>query len=288
MLKTFTDNFEDTSSEFTEEHFYTLDTIGLYHYQSFLSSHEVQYINQILDKWIAQSPVPPSKFSFFEQDKIFCNIMTKKWILSACERMIGKWFRLDHCVGIQQPGKIKSSRTGNWVDQGYESGNIHGGQYASQGSVYYNSNQERAFSGHMTLGISLIGQQSEDGGFCFIPGSHKQTNFGNGSTIFKETLKQDYTHQSIHVPKLQAGDAVFFPENLMHGMKPMRPGTRRRAIYFKFVPSFACWRPYHKISHYKNMATNDVQLRILSEPYVADFPEEGPLMGDNIYREPTQ
>jgi hypothetical protein len=279
--------FPDTSVPFTDEHFYVLDSVGLYHYKNFLSKEEVAYANAVIDKWLENANPAPSKFPFFLLDYIFCQIMTKKWVVDGCLRTVGPWYRLDHCVGIQQPGKIKSAKTGNWVDQGYEYGNIHGGNYQSQGSVYFQSFGQTAWSGHMTFGISLIGQNEDDGGFIFQPGSHKSSSIESGSVLFKNLMKGDYNHQSLYIPKLEAGDAVFFPENINHGMKPMKPGTKRRAIYYKFVPGFLAWRSPDEVKDYATMARTQLEKNIVRPPYVAKFEDTTPNMSDNFYRERT-
>lgn len=280
-------NSSDNSVPFTDEHFFVLDTVGLYHYKNFLSTEEVAYCNGVIDQWLATTSISPSKFPFFLLDYIFCQIMTKRWIMEGCRRTVGPWYRLDHCVGIQQPGKIQSAKTGEWVDQGYNNGNIHGGSFASQGSVFFSSFGNLAWSGQMTFGISLIGQNTDDGGFCYIPGSHKQSSLETGSATFKNMLGQNFNHQAIHVPKLEAGDAIFFPENMSHGMKPIKQGGKRRAIYYKFVPGFLAWRPYDEVKSYSDIARTEQELRILRAPYVGKIEDSTPNMSDNIFRERT-
>lgn len=277
----------DRSDPFQDDHFYTVDTVGLYVYKNFLTAEEVNHCNNVIDAWLMKSEVSPSKFPFFMLDYIFADIMSRRWIVEACRRTVGPWYRLDHCVGIQQPGKIKSAKTGNWVDQGYDLGNIHGGNYQSQGSCFYHSWPTMAWSGHMTFGISLIGQSGDDGGFCYIPGSQKQASMEGGSALFKTCLKSNYDHQSVVVPKLEPGDAVFFPENMNHGMKPLKRGKKRRAIYYKFVPGYLAWRPYDEVAEYQKMARTDLQRRILRPPYVAKIEDSTPNMSDNFYRETT-
>lgn len=276
-------------SEFTLDQLYCLDTLGLFHYKGFLSKEKVDKINALLDKHIMSLDPIPSKYTFFELDPIFVDIMSSPWIVDACRRVLGNFFRLDHCVGIQQPGHIKSSKTGTWVEQGHRHGNLHGGLHASQGSCFYQAfNDGTIWSGQISVGISLIGQSEETGGFCYIPGSHKQYNPWNGADIFSKILGGNYRSQCIKIPNLEPGDLVFFSESLMHGTTPIKEGSVRRAIYYKYVPGFICWRPYDEISHYSKLAQTDLQRRILRPPFVGEILDrETARMSDNHYRQPT-
>lgn len=273
---------------FTDEQFYVLDARGLCINRGFLSQSEVGKVNDIISSYLKDANPSPSKFPFFELDYVFMDIATRKWIVEACKKTVGNFYRLDHCVGIQQPGMIKSSKTGNWVEQGYTHGNIHGGIHSSQGSVFFNSFGTHVWSGHMTVGIFLTDQVASNGGFCYIPGSHKQANLTNGADIFNKVMNGNFNSEAIETPNLKAGDLVFFPENLMHGAKPMRSGSNRRVIYFKFVPGFLAWRPYEEIKHYVNMAKTELQRQILRPPYVASFKDDHQIMSDNFYRSPVE
>jgi len=281
--------FATAATPFTEEHFYTLDTVGVYKFASFLSSDEVVHANEIIGEYMKGANPSPYKFPFFELDHFFVKLMTHPWLVAACKRTVGEQYRLDHCVGIQQPGMIQSAKNGNWVEQGYSLGNIHGGKHQSQGSVFYYNFGDKVWSGHITVGIFLTEQKSEQGGFCYIPGSHKQGNNGNGSDIFKNVLGGNYNAQCMACPDIAAGDLVIFPENLMHGCKPMKQGTPlRRVIYYKFVPGFLAWRPHEEIKHYMNYARSDFEKALLRPPYVASFRDDHQIMSDNIYKEPTK
>jgi len=281
--------FATATAPFTEEHFYTMDAVGLYKFNSFLSKDEVAHANDVITAHLKGVDPSPYKFPFFELDYFFVELMTHSWLMQAAKRTVGDHFRLDHCVGIQQPGMIKSAKNGNWVDQGYHLGNIHGGRHQSQGSVFFYNFGEKVWSGHITVGIFLTEQKSEQGGFCYIPGSHKQGNNGNGSDIFRNVLGGNYNAQCMACPDIAAGDLVIFPENLMHGCKPMKQGSPlRRVLYYKFVPGFLAWRLYDEIKHYSNYAKTDLQKALLRPPYVASFMDEGQSMSDNYYKEPTK
>lgn len=280
-------NKDSWLGHFSQAHAYTLDTLGLFTYKGFLNGQQVDYINKLISNHIGGLKPPPSKFNFFELDPIFAEIISRPWIVDACRATLGDQYRLDHVVGIQQPGQIRSAKTGEWVDQGYIYGNIHGGWHSSQGSCYYHSTESKIASGHMTVGIFLTDQNVKTGGFCYIPGSHKQANSSNGANIFREILKGDYDHQCIRLPTLNKGDLVFFPECLMHGTTPLKVQHQRRAIYFKFVPGFSTWRDYKEVANFSSMATTELQKKILRPAYCANINDEAGRMGDNHYKKPT-
>lgn len=271
----------------TPEQIYILDTHGIIFIKNFLSTELVLYINTIIDNHLLKISPRPSKFSFFTLDAIFAEIMAHPWIMNACQFTMGDQFRLDHVVGIEQPGMIQSAKTGDWVEQGYKYGNIHGGIHCSHGSCFYHSQDNKIWIGQVAFGICLSGQTKNTGGFCYIPGSHKQANSANGAKIFNDILKQDFSSSCIVLPNMDAGDAVFFSESLMHGTTPIQKETKRRAIYYKYLPGYAVWRSYDEIKHYINYAKTDLQKKLLRAPYVVNIHDDDKVMSDNFYKEPT-
>jgi len=269
---------------FTKEDKYMLDTQGVQLKRSFLTLGETDKINALIDDHLSNSPHPPYKFNFFELDLIFCEIMSREWIVEACEAFLGEHFRFDHCMGCQQPGSI-AAKSGNLFD--IDKGNLHGGALTNQGSVFYLTHGDQIMTGQLGLGISLSGQSESAGGFCYIPGSHKQSScWGNGSQAFTETLDNKYHSAPIIVPELNKGDAFVFADNLVHGNTPLKEDYQRRALYYKYTPGFAAWRPHEEIKHYVQYATTDRQKKMLRAPYVASFGGDV-AYSDSMWREKT-
>ena len=204
-------NIEVNYKETTQEQIYSLDTTGIIIIKKFINESAITYMNSLIDDHLANRQPIPSKFAFFTLDPIFMDLLSHPWIMSACTHTVGNHFRFDHVVGIEQPGMIKSAKTGEWVDQGYSYGNIHGGLHSSQGSCFFHSYANKIWAGHMTFGLSLTGQNKDTGGFCYIPGSHKQVFADNGADLFKKKLNANYSSSCIIIPDMDSGDAVFFP-----------------------------------------------------------------------------
>lgn len=283
MFKTL-NNFK---SEFTKEQMYLLDTIGLVVVHNFVTEDIVSQINEIIDIHTSIEP-KPSKFAFFTLDPIFMDLMSHPWIMGVCRHALGDWFRFDHVVGIQQPGMIKSEKTGQWVDQGYDQGNLHGGVHSSQGSCFYHSSAKNTWVGQMSFGISLTGQNKESGGFCYVPGSHKQSTEDSGSKIFKDSLSGNYSSSCLTIPELKPGSIVCFSESLIHGTTPLVRPHIRRSLYYKYVPGFCAWRSYDEIKHYLNYARTDLQKQLLRAPFVGNIKDDEGFMSDNIMKTPTK
>lgn len=253
---------------FSKKEKYQLDVHGVCFKKGFLSLQDVDLANRIIDDHLEKALYQPYKFNFFELDKIFCRIMSDEWVVSACRQLLGDQFRFDHCMGIQQPGSVLG-KNGNLASM--NNGNLHGGTLTNQGSVFYLNHGNQTLVGQLGLGISLSGQNSDSGGFCYIAGSHKQgSEWGKGSDVFSKTLNC-FDQSVVEVPVLNKGDAFIFVDNIVHGTTHLKAEFKRRALYYKFSPGFAAWRPHTEIAHYIQFAENDLQRKMLRPPFVASF-----------------
>ena len=271
-------------SLFTKEQAYTLDTIGMCVFRQFLPSAQLRRVSRLITERLDDLPHAPYKFEFFDLDPVFCELMSHPWVVAACKTFLGDQFRFDHCMGIQQPGSIKME---NGKRFSFSDGNIHGGSLTNQGSVFQVNQGGTTRFGQLGLGISLSGQCPSSGGFCYVPGSHKQSaKWGNGTRVFSKILKSCYTSDALVIPKLNPGDAFLFPDHLVHGTTPLSKSFYRRALYYKYTPGFAAWRPFEQIKHYSNYATTELQRKMLRPPFVAEF--EGDVeISDNKWKKAT-
>lgn len=269
---------------FTEKDRYLLDVQGLAVTRSFLTRDQVTSINKLIDESLLVIDYSPYKFNFFELSTVFCDIMSSLFVCKACEIFLGPHYRFDHCMGIQFPGKVKM------VDGTLQSaqGNLHGGSLVCQSSVFSLDYGARSVFGQLGLGIALTDQDETTGGFCCVLGSHRQPAYWqSGANVFDKVLRCQFDPDVVYIPKLFAGDAFLFPDNLVHGTTLWKDkDTRRRSLYYKYVPGFAAWRPYSEISHYLELARTEKQRNLLRPPYV------GSLVGavdylDNVWKTPT-
>ena len=73
-------------------------------------------------------------------------------------------------------------------------------------------------------------------------------------------------------PAVEAGDALFFTEALIHGTMTWRGKHERRALLYKYSPGHSAWsQNYYDISQFDNLT--DQQRRILAPPSVGRRPD---------------
>ena len=139
--------------------------------------------------------------------------------------ILGTGYRLDH-----GPGLIA-------MDYGCEGGTLHGGGIERDNfSEAYFFKNNRIYTGLTVVEYLLADEGPGDGGVAVVPGSHK-ANLPCPSSM---THGQHYQE---HVVELngKAGDAVIFTETLTHGTLPWKAQHERRALLYKFSPSFQAY-----------------------------------------------
>jgi len=273
-------------ADFDKKDFYELDSVGYVINRNFLSEEEVNLINQVIDNFLGDET--PVKFPFLSLHPIFMDIMSNKWAMGACSKVNGEHFRFDHCIGIQQPGKIREEKTGEWVTLG--KGGFHGGPNCSSDSCFFNvenSDNPKVLAGSVSMAIALTNQCHETGGFAYVTGSHKSSFILDGRSVLQQVLSGSFDHDCVCIPTLQAGDVAFFSESLIHGMSPLKNSERRRALYYKYSPGYMAWRPYKEIEKYCDLIKTPLQARLLQPPYVAGFKDSGIYNSDNYRKEKT-
>ena len=273
-----------SKAQFSDKDRYLLDVHGLVIQRGFLSPEQLKDINSSIDDSLSAASYAPYKFNFFELLPIFCEIMASPFVCKACEIFLGAHYRFDHGMGIQFPGKVKTlDETLLEVE-----GNLHGGSLMCQGSVFSLDYGNRSLFGQLGLGIALTEQDEQTGGFCCVLGSHRQPAYWqSGSHVFNKVLRRQFDRDVVLVPKLAAGDAFLFPDNLVHGTTQWRNNDiSRRSLYYKYVPGFAAWRPHSEIEHYSKLATTDRQRKLLRPPYVGSLAGDV-AYNDNVWKDPT-
>lgn len=78
---------------------YEFDLNGYISCRKVLSQGEIERINGILSD---RTPARGSgKFSFFELDPLFMDLMVRPQVLDILRVLLGDWLRFDHAFGIQ-------------------------------------------------------------------------------------------------------------------------------------------------------------------------------------------
>jgi hypothetical protein len=238
----------------TEAEIYEFDINGYIIYRNILSTEEVRRMNTIIDAY--QGGEFPHSFSFLELNPCFMDLMAHPRTLSIIRVMIGDWLRFDHAYGLQMT-KATEIRE-----------NLHGGPRADHGEHEYHWVEGRMYNGLIVVMYALEDVNPGDGGFICVPGSHKANLY----------YRPDVSSHLVVNPSLQAGDMLIFTEALVHGTRRWQSDHRRRSLLYKYSPGHSTWANFESIKHYRELATNDLQLDLLRPPSVGGrspltFPE---------------
>jgi hypothetical protein len=168
--------------------------------------------------------------------------------------LIDSKFRLDHDYCI-------------FMSQGDQGGNLHGGE-GHEGDHWYKYRDGRMRNGLCVVTFFLTPAAEGDGGFACVPGTHK-SNFLSG--LPPEVRRFERLPHYVVQPAVEAGDALFFTEALIHGTTTWRAQHERRALLYKYSPGHSAWsQNYYDLSQFETLT--DQQRRILAPPSVGRRP----------------
>ena len=169
-------------------------------------------------------------------------------------------FRLDHDYCI-------------FMSEGDTHGRLHGGP-GHAGDHWYSYRDGVMRNGLSVITYFLTDAPEGAGGFGCIPGSHK-TNFRN--SLPDDVRAFERLPHYVVQPAVEAGDALFFTEALMHGTIPWRAKHERRALLYKYSPGHSTWaKEYYDLALYGDLT--EQQRRIMAPPSMQERPaavEEG-------------
>ncbi len=115
----------------------------------------------------------------------------------------------------------------------------------------------------------LTGAAEGDGGFACIPGTHKSHFI---SAIPREVMRFERPAPYVAQPVVEAGDALFFTEALIHGTLTWQAKHQRRALLYKYSPGYSAWsNHYYRLDEFESLT--EQQKRILAPPSVGNRPE---------------
>jgi hypothetical protein len=169
--------------------------------------------------------------------------------------LIDSKFRLDHDYCI-------------FMRAGEPGGHLHGGE-GHEGDHWYRYRDGVMKNGLCVVTFFLTPAAVGDGGFACIPGTHK-SNFLSG--IPREVMRFERPAPYVVQPEVEAGDALFFTEALIHGTLPWRAKQERRALLYKYSPGYSAWsQNYYRPDEFENLT--EQQKRILAPPSVGHRPD---------------
>lgn len=255
----------------SQRQLYEFDLNGFVRIRNFLSAEKVDRVNSILDEVDRTSK--KVKFRFFSADPIFLDLLSDPRVMAICEDLIGPWFRFDNAMMIQSG------------DDEFE--NLHGGPMEEQNSFYYLWHDRKPRCSQIQISYFLKPVKSGDGGLIVVPGSHKQNAPYLGSQVVNDILRGDLNDPLVVNPELEAGDLLVFTEALIHGTRKWSAVARsRRVLYYKYCLASLCWNRYSDIQYVASLARNDIEKRLLAEPYVARNGSDG-REWLNVFRTPV-
>ncbi|WCM28285.1 phytanoyl-CoA dioxygenase family protein [Sphingomonas sp. QA11] len=131
--------------------------------------------------------------------------------------------RLDHAFGVTE--KFNSSK-----------GNLHHDSTLFDRGIYHVERGGQLHVGLVGISISLTEIPSRNGGFCYIPGSHKSY------VRTPEFLSAPDENELVTQIPQAAGDVIVFSEALTHGTFPSTSAYSRRSIIMRYAPCFLAFR----------------------------------------------
>jgi ectoine hydroxylase-related dioxygenase (phytanoyl-CoA dioxygenase family) len=154
------------------------------------------------------------------------------------------------------------------MHEGDKGGGLHGGE-GHEGDHWYKYRDGVMRNGLCVVTYFLTPAAEGDGGFACIPGTHK-SHFN--ASIPPEVRRFERPAHYVVQPAVEAGDALFFTEALIHGTMTWRARHERRALLYKYSPGHSAWsQNYYDLSQFENLT--DQQRRILAPPSVGRRPD---------------
>jgi hypothetical protein len=236
----------------TPEEKFLVDLQGYLVIKNVLTSDEVAELNAIAEVKFPPVPGRPDR----RQNNVsqwgapYQKLIDHPKIVPYLVELIDSKFRLDHDYCI-------------FMEPGAEGGSLHGGE-GHEGDHWYKYRDGQIRNGLCVITFFLSDAEVGDGGFACIPGSHK-SNFLDA--IPRDVLEWKKEAPYVVQPAVEAGDALFFTEALIHGTMSWRAQHERRALLYKYSPGHSAWsQKYYDMEAYPDLT--DQQRRILAPPSV--------------------
>ena len=229
-----------------EEEKYLFDLNGYVVLSNVLSAQEIEHGNEAIDHhsdqmWERDSSLAGESTSLKGSSRrvevggmlswkrpwceLFRSLLIHPGTKPYLEGILGEGYRLDHGPTLLA------------MAEGCEGGELHGGgvERADLSEAYFFKGG-RIYTGLTVVEYLFADEGPGDGGIAVVPGSHKS------NLPCPEAMKFWDKHQE-HVVEVNghAGDAIIFTETLTHGTLPWTAKHQRRALLYKFSPSFQAY-----------------------------------------------
>lgn len=241
----------------TDEERFIADLNGYLVIKNVLDEHELAEMNEVADRLFdGDEGLRRGKGRVCLWGEPFRRLIDHPKVTPYIEALLGPWFRLDHDYAI-------------FMKQGAGGGGLHGGEDGgrpggSEGDHWYRYRDGVMRNGLSVFTFFLTPARAGDGGFACIPGSHK-SNFL--SAIPADVRSFDRPSPYVVQPEVEAGDALFFTEALVHGTMPWTAEHERRALLYKYSPGHSAWSGnFYDLDEFDTLT--EQQRRILSPPSI--------------------
>jgi ectoine hydroxylase-related dioxygenase (phytanoyl-CoA dioxygenase family) len=240
----------------TPEEKFLFDLHGYIVIKNVLAPDEVAALNALADEKFPPIPGKPDRRQRVSNwAPATTRLIDHPKIMPYLLTLIGSDFRLDHDYCI-------------FMEPGAPGANLHGGE-GHEGDHWYKYRDGKMRNGLCVVTFFLTPAKRGDGGFACIPGTHK-SNFIEA--IPRDVMRQERAAPYVVQPEVEAGDALFFTEALVHGTLPWRAPYERRALLYKYSPGYSAWSQ-HYYSHDDYAALTEQQKRIITPPCVGNRPD---------------
>jgi len=246
-----------------------LDSVGCLIIRAAVPGDVVAHMNGIINRHIKQSPEVwaqrsadigcPTKLGFMQLSPLFFSAMEHPVLLEIAPYMLGPGFRFDSAVCVQMEPELNAHA------------NLHGGPRPGKFPItFYKSGlpleRKIARTSQLKFGIQLTEQTRATGGFCYIPGTHASSDYGDVNGLAAKMDKL-LLRDALVIPSLQPGDVFIFIDSLVHGCTEQK-SELRRALYYSYCSGFAAMHPYEEeIKALLPLAQTPIQQRLLRPPY---------------------
>lgn len=182
------------------------------------------------------------------EEPLFRQLIDHPVLVPYLKDLVGEGFRLDHEYGIY----MRRNRAGL---------HLHGGGTPYDAAQYYHVRDGRMYNGLVVASWALVEVPEGAGGFCCIPGSHKQQ--------WRQPREQGEfaPPELLRNPGQPAGSVLLFTEALRHGTLPWQADHERRSLLYKYCPGYMAWGRRRDRPELLARLTDNQRL-ILEPPYV--------------------
>ena len=193
-----------------------------------LSQEEIAKLNEVADR---KSTINSSSLEQYRDfficrwSKEYLDLVDHPRILPYLEEFVGPTFRLDHDYCI-------------FMNPGCPGGKLHGGEPLFSDFWYRKLPDGTIRSGMTVVTFFLSGAGEGDGGFVVIPGSHREPLI---TELPEDVIHMRSFHKRLEQPVFQPGDAVIFPEGVVHGTMKWTAPHQRRVLLYKYTPGHIAW-----------------------------------------------